>query len=113
MKKVTFSSGQTIFKAGDAADGLYIVGSGRIGVFFPSNSTHNEPDIILEKTQILGEMGVIDTASRMATARAIEDCTLVFVSRSEFDKKLEDTDPVVRGVLAILSSRLRDVQRRR
>ena len=69
--------------------------------------------IILEKTQILGEMGVIDTASRMATARAIEDCTLVFVSRSEFDKKLENTDPVVRGVLAILSSRLRDVQRRR
>ena len=31
----------------------------------------------------------------------------------EIDKKLEDTDPVVRGVLAILSSRLRDVQRRR
>ena len=85
MKKVTFSSGQTIFKAGDAADGLYIVGSGRIGVFFPSNSTHNEPDIVLEKTQILGEMGVIDTA-RMATARAIEDCTLVFVSRSELTK---------------------------
>ena len=71
MKKVTFSSGQTIFKAGDAADGLYIVGSGRIGVFFPSNSTHNEPDIVLEKTQILGEMGVRVDHGRLLQIAAI------------------------------------------
>lgn len=82
-------------------------------MFFPTNSTHNEPDIVLEKTQILGEMGVIDTAPRMATARAMEESVVIFVSRAEFDKKLDETDPVVRGVLAILSSRLRDVQRRR
>ena len=112
MKKVTFSAGQTIFKAGDAADGLYIVGSGRIGVFFPSNSTHNEPDIVLEKTQILGEMGVIDTVSRMATARAIEDCTLVFVSRSEFDKIRRYRSCCARCTSNFIF-RLRDVQRRR
>ena len=58
-------------------------------------------------------MGVIDTAPRMATARAMEESVVIFVSRAEFDKKLDETDPVVRGVLAILSSRLRDVQRRR
>ena len=69
--------------------------------------------ILFWKTQILGEMGVIDTAPRMATARAMEEFVVIFVSRAEFDKKLDETDPVVRGVLAILSSRLRDVQRRR
>ena len=113
MKKVTYSPGQSIFKSGESADGLYIIASGKVGVFFPTNSTHNEPDIVLEKTQILGEMGVIDTAPRMATARAMEESLVIFVSRAEFDKKLDETDPVVRGVLAILSSRLRDVQRRR
>jgi CRP/FNR family cyclic AMP-dependent transcriptional regulator len=113
VKKINFKTGQTIFKAGDKADGLYIIGVGKVGVYFPSNASHNEPDIVLEKTQILGEMGVIDTAARMATARAIDDVTLIFVSRSEFEQKLDDTDPVIRGVLAILSARLRDVQRRR
>ena len=61
--------GKTIFKAGEPADGLYIVGSGEVGIYFPTNKEMAEPDITLKANEILGEMGVIDTAPRMATAK--------------------------------------------
>ena len=49
----------------------------------------------------------------MATARADTDCVLISVTRAEFEDKLGNTDVVIRGVVAILSERLRDLQKRR
>ena len=72
-----------------------------------------KPDIVLKANAILGEMGVIDTAPRMATAKALEPSVIIFVSTKEFEKKLEGSDMIVRGVMAILSERLRDLQKRR
>ena len=40
-------------------------------------------------------------------------CFVIFVSQKEFEKKLDDGDLIVRGVMAILSERLRDLQKRR
>ena len=39
MKKMELNSGNTIFKKGDPADGLYIVGKGSVGIYFPTNHT--------------------------------------------------------------------------
>ena len=47
------------------------------------------------------------------TAKALEDSIIIFVSIKEFEKKLEDSDMIIRGVMAILSERLRDLQKRR
>ena len=80
MKKIEMKPGKTIFKAGEPADGLYIVGSGEVGIYFPTNKEMAEPDIILKANEILGEMGVIDTAPRMATAKAYSDA-LVTINR--------------------------------
>ena len=59
MEKSNLIRGQVIFRVGDAADGLYLIGSGTIGVYFPGNMSSNKPDIILEETEIFGEMGVM------------------------------------------------------
>ena len=64
MKKMELNAGNTIFKKGDPADGLYIVGKGSVGIYFPTNHTMEKPDIVLKANDILGEMGVIDTAPR-------------------------------------------------
>tara|TARA_B100001287_G_C22496492_1_gene441467 strand:+ start:145 stop:486 length:342 start_codon:yes stop_codon:yes gene_type:complete len=113
MQKVEMKPGKTIFKAGDPADGLYIVGSGEVGLYFPTNKEMVKPDIILKANEILGEMGVIDTAPRMATAKAVTESIVIFVSKREFEKRLDEGDMIVRGVMAILSSRLRELQKRR
>ena len=113
MEKFDYSSGKIVFKKGDKADGFYIVGSGKIGIFFPTNHEMIEPDIVLGPTEIFGEMGVIDTAPRMATARALENTTVIYVSEKDFEKKLAESDMIVRGVMAILSERIRSLQKRR
>ena len=46
-------------------------------------------------------------------AKALEPSVIIFVSTKEFEKKLEGSDMIVRGVMAILSERLRDLQKRR
>jgi CRP-like cAMP-binding protein len=49
----------------------------------------------------------------MATAKALEESVIIFVSIKEFEKKLEESDMIIRGVMAILSERLREIQKRR
>ena len=90
---------------------MFIGAEGEVGLFSPNNETNNTPDIILNKTEIFGEMGVIDDQLRMATARAMSDVVVVYFSRKDFETKLDETDVIVRGVLAVLSDRLRQIQK--
>ena len=45
MKKIEMKPGKTIFKAGEPADGLYIVGSGEVGIYFPTNKEINPEEL--------------------------------------------------------------------
>jgi CRP-like cAMP-binding protein len=110
MEKKTYRKGQVIFRKGDSAEGLYILSAGEVGLYFPTNET-KLPDIILKENEIFGEMGVIDNELRMATAKALSESTLVYLTRKEFEKKLDASDFVVRGVLGALSDRLRQAQK--
>ena len=66
----------------------------------------------MRETQIFGEMGVIDSQLRTASATAHTDVNLLFVSKEDFDKKIAEGDIVVRGVIAVLSDRLRHIQKK-
>ncbi len=48
----------------------------------------------------------------MAEARAETDCELISVSRVEFKKKIENTDIIIRSIIATLSQRLRQLEKR-
>ena len=55
-------------------------------------------------------MGVVGDQSRMATARTVTECDLLFVTRDEFDKMVDESHIVVKGILRILAERLRKAQ---
>ena len=44
---------------GESADGLFIIGSGEVGIYFSENREIKKPNQVLKETQIFGEMGVI------------------------------------------------------
>ena len=111
MEKERFDSLQTIFKAGEKADKVYLVVKGSIGIFLPDN-WEKEPNFVIGPNEIFGEMGVIDDELRMATARAMEDSLLLSLNREEFNKHVEASNVFVKGVLGMLSERLRKAQRR-
>ena len=112
MEKKRYNAGQVIFNVGDAAEGLYLIASGTVGVYFPGNLSSNKPDITLKETEIIGEMGVIDSELRTATARAYSEVDVIHVTKEDFEKKLAETDIIIRGVVAVLSDRLRQLQKR-
>ena len=71
--------GQTIFKVGESADGLFIIGSGKVGIYFLENREMKKPNQILKETQIFGEMSVIVSQLRTASAKTHTDVNLLFV----------------------------------
>ena len=113
MEKVNYKAGHKIFNQGETANQLFIISSGKVGLYFPTNELMEEPNIVLNSPEIFGEMGLIDDALRMAGAKAETDCILISVSKVEFEQKLENSDVVIRGVIAVLSERLRQLQKRR
>ena len=56
-------------------------------------------------------MGVIEGKLRMATARCMSPTKLMSISKEQFEKKIESSDPFIRGLIRILSSRGRALQK--
>ena len=112
MEKANYKAGYIIFEQGEIANQLFIISSGKVGLYFPTNELMEEPDIVLQRDEIFGEMGLIDDALRMAEARAETNCELISVSRVEFEKKIENTDIIIRSIIATLSQRLRQLEKR-
>ena len=109
MKRMQLEPQKFIFRKGDAANGVYLVIGGTVGIFLPSNAT-KEPNFLVRENELFGEMGVVSDQSRMANAMTQTDCDLLFVSRDEFDKMVDESHIVVRGILRILADRLRMAQ---
>jgi CRP-like cAMP-binding protein len=57
-------------------------------------------------------MALIDNQPRMASARAVEQTTLVIVTHDVFEKKLRETDPFIRALLNIFVRSIRQMAAR-
>ena len=112
MRKEEFRQPQTIFKAGEKAGKVYLLVRGSVGIYLPDNDT-KEPNFRISPNEIFGEMGVIDDELRMADARCMEESELVSITRGEFNKIVSESNVFVRGVLGVLSARLRGAQKKR
>ena len=108
MKKIAAKKNQLIFEAGDKADSVYLIVSGKIGIFLPINRT-DTPNFILGDNEIFGEMGVIDQSLRAGRANALTDVNLIKISRDEFNDKLAESDPFITGLIRVLVTRIRDL----
>ena len=108
MEKLEFKQGQYVFRAGDGAGYLFLLIKGEIGIFLPTNET-KEPNFPVGENEIFGEMGVIEDSLRSAGARCMTDCTVISLSKKEYEKKLNESDPFIKGLLRSLSIRLREM----
>ena len=84
MKKLDFKSGQYIFQAGDQGKEIFLLMSGDVGIFLPTNDT-KDPNFKVGENEVFGEMGVIEHKPRMASARCMSDVTVIALSESEFE----------------------------
>ncbi len=110
-KEQKFQSAQTIFKEGEPSNRLYIIADGEVRISRIVPGSGEEALAVLKKGTCFGEMGIFDRSERSTDAIANSDCTLITISRPDFEMLLDfDRDiayKVLWAVVRMLSSRLR------
>ena len=97
-----FTAGQTIFRAGDAGDYLYVVQQGEIEL-----RVHDRVVAVVGPGGILGEMALIDRRPRSARAVATADSVLVPVDEAHFLRLVQQTPNFAIQVMRVMADRLR------
>jgi CRP/FNR family cyclic AMP-dependent transcriptional regulator len=99
---IPFKRGSIIFREGDEARELFVIKSGHVRIQI-GNRTIAE----LGVDSIFGEMALIDSEPRSATAIALTDAELVPVSEKQFLFLVSQTPYFALKVMRVLVQRLR------
>jgi len=104
-----YKSNDIVFKEGEAGDAAYIVEKGIVEISKESSSGGAALMLAtIKRGKMFGEMALIDTSPRMATARAVGNTTLIVIPKAAFGKLLNKTDVVIRTILNTVMDRLRN-----
>jgi CRP/FNR family transcriptional regulator, cyclic AMP receptor protein len=97
-----FKAGEVIFREGDPASEFFVVQSGRVDIRLGNRLLGT-----LSDHDIFGEMALIDTAPRSATAIAATDVKLVPVGEKQFPFLVSRTPHFALNIMRVLARRLR------
>jgi CRP/FNR family transcriptional regulator, cyclic AMP receptor protein len=96
------ASGETIFEAGDAGDAMFYVRAGTVDIMVGDSVINSHGP-----GEVFGEMSIIDTKLRSATAVATSDCELLPVDERRFLYLVQQHPYFALDMMRVLSERLR------
>jgi CRP/FNR family transcriptional regulator, cyclic AMP receptor protein len=102
-----YSAGEIIFGEGDACSGLYVVESGHVRIFKSSANGREQVLSIDGPGSSIAELPVFDGGNYPASAAAVDDATLLFVSKQGFHALCLAHPEVALKVLRVVGARLR------
>jgi len=97
----------TIFHAGDLADAVFVVASGRVKVVITSSDGKEFILTVLGAGQVFGEMALLESAPRSASVVTLSAVEVLVISRTDFQRLLDSNPRISQRLMAILSRRLR------
>ncbi len=98
----TFSAGQPIFNAGDPGDAIYGVIDGKVDILI-----HGKVIETVEEGGIIGELALVDTKPRSASAVAQTDCKLATIDQHRFMILVAQNPWFSISVMQVMAERLR------
>jgi CRP-like cAMP-binding protein len=104
--------GEVLLARGDEADRVLVLASGRVKVTVPTASGTDAVLTFRGPGALLGEQALVDRRPRSADVVAIEPVELLVVPASTFRNYLATHPDVALAMLSMLSTRLRDSDRR-
>jgi CRP/FNR family cyclic AMP-dependent transcriptional regulator len=107
VSKKHFGRGETLFSEGDQCRGLFIVDTGRIRIFKLSPSGREQVLAVEGPGSSFAELPVFDGGVYPASASALEDAEVLFISRKDFQDYCREHPEVALKVLSVVGSRLR------
>ncbi len=102
-----FSAGEIVFNEGDACAGMYVVQSGSVRIFKTSAGGREQVLSIDGPGGSIAELPVFDGGNYPASVSAIEDATLLFISKQDFHALCLAHPQVALKVLRVVGARLR------
>jgi len=102
-----FSAGELLFSEGEPCNGLHIIARGRVRIFKTSVSGREQVLAVNGPGESIAEVPVFDGGPYPASALAIEDAEIAFISRRDFQAYCMEHPEVALKVLQVVGVRLR------
>ena len=102
---VRVRAGEWLFRAGDAADALYVVASGRVEVLLDDERSTRLAS--LGRGDVVGELGLLTGDARAASVRAERDTELVRLAGEDFSGLLREHPEAAVALMRALSLQLK------
>ncbi|MDA1278187.1 MAG: cyclic nucleotide-binding domain-containing protein [Verrucomicrobia bacterium] len=106
-----YSAEQVIFTEGDAGDGLYLITEGQVRISAWVSKDERRTLSELGPGDFFGEMAVVDSEPRSATATAHTEAELCFIPRDKMLAMLEGSPSLAVTLTREFSLRLREFNR--
>lgn len=105
--KKHFQRGELLFGEGDSCTGLFLVARGKIRIFKLSPTGREQVLAVEGPGGSFAELPVFDGGNYPASASALEDAEVLFISRKDFQNVCRGHPEVALKVIAVVGSRLR------
>jgi len=102
-----FSAGEIVFSEGDPCTGMYVVESGQVRIFKTSVGGREQVLSIDGPGGSIAELPVFDGGNYPASVSAVEDSTLLFIGKQDFQALCLTHPQVALKVLRVVGTRLR------
>jgi len=102
-----FSPGEIVFSEGEPCAGMYVVESGHVRIFKSSAGGREQVLNIEGPGSSVAELPVFDGGNYPASVSAVDDATLLFVSKQDFQALCLAHPQVALKVLRVVGARLR------
>ncbi len=102
-----FVAGSSIITAEQPGEAVYIILFGTVKIHIEQADGRDVVLSIIGAGDTLGEMSLIDSAGRSASAVTLEDSLLLWMDKGAFQQMLSDFPPVAHNLVRILASRVR------
>ena len=102
-----FSTGELLFSEGEPCHGLHIIARGKVRIFKTSMSGREQVLAVNTPGESVAEVPVFDGGPFPASAVAIEDAEIAYISRRDFQAYCMEHPEVALKVLQVVGTRLR------
>jgi CRP/FNR family transcriptional regulator, cyclic AMP receptor protein len=101
-----FNKGVTIFKKDDAGNCMYFIHSGKVSIHDDEHEL-----AVLSENEIFGELSLLDSEPRSASATTLTDCILLKIEQELFYDVIATNSDILKGIMRTLCRRLREQDR--
>src|SRR3569833_3203743 len=102
-----FTAGELLFSEGEPCSGLHIISKGKVRIFKTSVNGREQVLAVNVPGESVAELPVFDGGPYPASAAAVEDTEIAFISRRDFHAYCVEHPEVPLKVLSVVGARLR------